>query len=119
MRVLPLRSVRTAPIAQYDSARADSARIAQGQGEAHVHLVTFEAGGVIGPHEAGFGQLFLVLDGTGWVAGEDGRRVPVAPGEVAFIRRGEQHSKGSDHGATALMVQVRDLDIPPGGATSA
>jgi quercetin dioxygenase-like cupin family protein len=119
MRVLALRSVQPGPITRYDSARADSARIAQGQGEAHVHLVTFEPGGVIGPHEAGFGQLFVVLDGTGWVAGENGSRVPVAPGEVAFIRRGEQHSKGSDHGATALMIQVRDLDTPPGEATSA
>ena len=78
MRVLPLHSMPLTPITHYESARADSARIANGHGEAHIHLVTFDAGGVIGPHEAGFGQLFLVLDGTGWVAGQDGRRVPLA-----------------------------------------
>jgi hypothetical protein len=29
---------------------------------------------------------------------------------VTFITRGERHSKGSEYGATALMIQVRDLD---------
>lgn len=113
MRVLPLGSVQPTRITQYGSARAESARIADGQGEAHVHLITFEPGGVIGPHEAGFGQLLFVLDGTGWVAGADGHRVPLASGDVAFIGRGELHSKGSDRGATALMIQVRELEAAP------
>jgi quercetin dioxygenase-like cupin family protein len=110
MRVLPVQSVPLAAITRYDSASADSARIAAGHGEAHVHLISFAAGGVIGTHEAGFGQLFVVLEGTGWVAGEDGRRIALVPGELAFITRGERHSKGSEYGATALMIQVRDLD---------
>jgi quercetin dioxygenase-like cupin family protein len=83
--------------------------IADGVGEAHVYWIAFEPGGVIGPHEAGFGQLFVPVDGAGWVAGQDGRRLAVSPGESAFIARGEMHSKGSDSGMTALMLQVRDL----------
>jgi hypothetical protein len=35
--------------------------------------------------------------------------VLLAEGEAAFIARGEVHSKGSDVGMTAFMVQVRDL----------
>jgi hypothetical protein len=35
--------------------------------------------------------------------------VPLSEGEAAFIERGEVHSKGSETGLTALMVQVRDL----------
>jgi quercetin dioxygenase-like cupin family protein len=72
--------------------------------------VYFEAGGVIGPHEAGFGQLFLPLAGSGWVAGADGEHVAIGEGEAAFISRGEVHAKGSETGLTALMVQVRDLN---------
>ena len=74
-----------------------------------MYSIEFQPGGVIGPHEAGFGQLLVFLHGSGWVAGQDGRRVPLGPGEVAFIRRGELHSKGSDNAATALMIQVHDL----------
>ena len=66
---------------------------------------------MIGPHEAGFGQLFLAVSGDGWVAGEDGVRQPLREGESAFIARGEIHSKGSDTGLTALMVQVRDFNL--------
>jgi hypothetical protein len=47
------------------------------------------------------------------VAGGDGVRQTLATGEAAFIFRGETHSKGSETGLTALMVQVRDLTPLP------
>jgi quercetin dioxygenase-like cupin family protein len=93
----------------YEVKRASSIAIAEGEGEVHVYVLYFEPGGVIGPHEAGFGQLFFAASGNGWVAGGDGERVALAEGEAAFIQRGEMHSKGSETGLTALMVQVRDL----------
>jgi quercetin dioxygenase-like cupin family protein len=83
--------------------------VAEGNGETHVYVLHFEPGGEIGAHEAGFGQLLLALSGEGWVAGADGMRRALAEGEVAYIGRGELHSKGSEGGLTALMVQVRDL----------
>jgi quercetin dioxygenase-like cupin family protein len=91
---------------------ASSIELLEGDGEAHVYVIYFEPGGEIGAHEAGFGQIFFALSGNGWVAGGDGERVPLAAGQAALIRRGEIHSKGSDSGMTALMVQVRDLAPP-------
>ena len=73
--------------------------------------MTFDPGGYIGPHEAGFGQLFVPILGSGWVAGEDGERRPVSLGQAGYISRGEMHSKGSHGGMTALMVQVPDLRV--------
>jgi quercetin dioxygenase-like cupin family protein len=93
----------------YEVKLASSLELAEGEGEAHAYVVYFEPGGEIGPHEAGFGQLFVALSGDGWVAGDDGERVPLEAGRAAFIHRGETHSKGSETGLTALMVQVRDL----------
>jgi hypothetical protein len=55
------------------------------------------------------GQLLFALSGDGWVAGDDGERLPLAEGQAAFISRGEIHSKGSETGLTALMLQVREL----------
>jgi hypothetical protein len=34
-----------------------------------------------------------------------------AEGQVALIQRGEIHSKGSETGLTAVMIQVRDLAL--------
>ena len=70
---------------------------------------TSEPGGIIGPHEAGVRSDPLSVAGSGWVAGEDGQRIALAEGEAAFFSRGEVHSKGSESGMTAFMIQVRDL----------
>jgi quercetin dioxygenase-like cupin family protein len=116
MKILPLNPATTEPIGPrpYEVTLARSAELAAGEGEAHAYVVRFEPGGIIGPHEAGFGQLFVALEGDGWAAGEDGERMALSTGEAAFIHRGEVHSKGSETGMTALMIQVRDLEIPPG-----
>jgi quercetin dioxygenase-like cupin family protein len=94
---------------------AAAVELASGEGEAHAYLVSFEAGGEIGPHTAEFGQLFLAVSGSGWVSAGDGVRTALREGEAAFFERGEVHSKGSETGLTALMVQVRDLEVaaPP------
>jgi quercetin dioxygenase-like cupin family protein len=95
----------------YEVKLTSALEVAEGNGETHVYVLRFEPGGEIGPHEAGFGQLLLAVSGAGWVAGADGTRRPLAEGEAAYIGRGELHSKGSEDGLTALMIQVRDLSM--------
>ena len=109
MKRVDLRTLETEPIDVYDSARAFRNALADGEGEAHFYYIRLEPGGEIGRHEAGFGQLFLVLEGSGWAAGGDGKRVPISAGQGVWIARGEHHEKGSETGLTALIVQVRDL----------
>jgi quercetin dioxygenase-like cupin family protein len=115
MEVLRFDAAGAVPITRYESRLARSIDFAEGQGEAHAYVVFFEPGGEIGPHEAGFGQVFFAASGNGWVAGGDGVRLSLPEGHAAFIRRGEIHAKGSDTGMTALMVQVRDLRPPSQG----
>jgi quercetin dioxygenase-like cupin family protein len=98
----------------YEVKLASSITLAEGEGEAHAYVLFFEPGGEIGPHEAGFGQLFFAVSGTGWVAGGDAVRLPLAEGQAALVERGEVHAKGSDTGLTALMIQVRDLKAVDG-----
>ena len=88
---------------------ASSIELAKGEGDAHAYVIYFEPGGIIGPHEAGFGQILFAVAGSGWVAGGDGQRIALAEGEAALISRGEVHSKGSESGMTAFMIQIRDL----------
>jgi quercetin dioxygenase-like cupin family protein len=96
-------------ITEFASHGATSIDLGNGGGDAHVYVVHLEAGGEIGPHTAGFDQLFVALTGRGWVREGDGPRVELDAGEAAYFERGTVHAKGSDDGLTALMVQVTTL----------
>lgn len=109
MYVIDLRTTAVAPIAEFGSIGASAAHLASGGGDAHVYVVQIGAGGVIGPHDAGFDQLFVPVSGEGWAAGADGVRHSIGVGQAALITRGERHEKGSETGLTALMVQVGHL----------
>jgi len=111
MRVIDLRSEPVVQIEAFDSSGASSTELASGGGPSHVHVVRIEAGGMIGPHEAGFCQLFQVIFGVGWAAGPDGVRCSLEAGQAAFIARGEVHSKGAETNMIALMVQVEQLAV--------
>jgi quercetin dioxygenase-like cupin family protein len=114
MRFIHFGHARAEPITEYGSHGASAVALGHGIGEAHAYAVHVDPGGAIGPHPAGFGQLFLVVEGSGWVAGADGVRHPVHAGAGAFIARGEVHAKGSESGMTTIMVQVADLAPAPG-----
>ena len=96
-------------IKQFESHGAWSIKLGKGEGECHVYTLHFDSPGEIGPHEAGFDQLFIIIDGSGWGAGADGIRVALNRGQVVLFRRGEVHSKGSDSGMTAIMIQTSHL----------
>jgi hypothetical protein len=113
VKIVTLAELPLSPIALYDSAGAASAEWAVGEGEAHMHVIRFAAGGAIGPHPTGFGQLFVPLAGSGWVSGGDGARHPVRVGQVAVFERGELHAKGSDVGMTVLMIQMTEIGTLP------
>lgn len=107
---MPIKLVSTSPdiaqvIEQFGSTGAAGIHLAAGRGESHVYIIHLLPGGVIGPHPAGFDQLFLVLNGAGWVAGADGMRHPVDRTCGAFIPTGELHAKGSETGMMACMIQ--------------
>lgn len=109
MQVVDFGPERAETIGEFGSRGAGAVALGDGVGRARVYAVHVEPGGQIGAHPAGFGQLFLVVAGRGWVAGADGRRVPLMGGQGAYIARGEVHAKGSDEGMVAIMVQVDEL----------
>ena len=111
MHVIDFGSDNAVPITTYASRGASAQSLADGLGESHVYAVHLAGGGEIGAHVAGFGQLFLVITGTAWVAGADGIRRPLRAGEGAVITRGEVHGKGSDTGCSAVMIQIAELTL--------
>jgi hypothetical protein len=55
--------------------------------------------------------LFLVIAGSGWVAGADGIRHPVQAGHGAHWASGEVHTSGTDTSLTALAVEGSSLRL--------
>lgn len=113
MQLLDLTVSPDTLISAYESQGAYALSLGDGRGEGHVYRIRIEPGGAIGPHAAGFGQLFLVVGGSGWISGGDAVRYPLAAGQGAWIARGEVHAKGSDTGLTAIMVQLTELTAAP------
>ena len=98
-------------IERFGSTGLRATRVAAGHGEVQVTCLALAAGGVIGTHPATGAQLFLVITGEGWVAGQDGRRVPVSAGWGARWEDGEEHASGSEAGLVALAVEGDALDL--------
>ena len=112
IRIVDFTSNSALPITQFSSSGASSVELAHGVGESHAYAVHFVPGGVIGPHPAGYDQLFLVVHGSGWIAGADGVRLELGANHGAFVPKGELHSKGSEGGLLALMVQASAFTLP-------
>jgi quercetin dioxygenase-like cupin family protein len=79
--------------------------------DAHVVVIEFEPGGVVGRHPAGMTQLFAVIDGSGWVSGGDGERELIQAGQAVVWEPGEEHESGSDEGMKALVVESESLHV--------
>ena len=118
MQLLDLSPGAETPISDYESHGAYALQLGEGRGEGHIYCIRIEPGGAIGPHEAAFGQLFLVVAGSGWVSGGDGVPRLLGVGRGAYIGRGEVHAKGTDTGLTAIMVQLTDLAMAPSARAS-
>ena len=92
----------------YEVSLASSIELAKGRRRPRVrHLL--RAGRHRWPTRGRFGQILFAVAGSGWVSGGGGQRIALAEGEAAFISRGEVHSKGSESGMTASIIQIRDL----------
>ena len=98
-------------IRRYGSSGLRATRVAAGDGPVHLTCLTVGPGGVIGTHPATAPQLFLVVAGSGWVAGPDGKHVPITTGQGVRWEAGEDHASGTDFGLTALAVEGTPLAL--------
>jgi len=104
-------------IDQYASSGFALSRVAHLSGEAAVHCAYLAPKGLIGYHQATVPQLFLVLQGEGWVRGESSGRTLIEAGQAAFWQKDEWHESGTDTGMTVIMIEGVDIDpaklMPP------
>jgi hypothetical protein len=102
---------------QYQSSGFTISRVAQLFDDAVIHCAYLDANGVIGYHQAVMPQLFLVVQGEGWVRGEVPAKTPVQAGQAAFWEKEEWHESGTDTGMVAILIEGTNFDpsksMPP------
>jgi hypothetical protein len=106
-----LRHVDLSGEREIDRFESVAARVRRLAPEAHVVVIDIGAGGTVGRHPAAAQQLFVVVRGSGWVAGGDGGREEIESGGAVLWDAGEEHESGSDEGMTALVVEAAAIDV--------
>jgi len=88
-------------------------RIAHLLDEAVVNCAYLERDGVIGFHQATIPQLFLVVQGDGWVRSESPERISIRAGQAAHWEKGEWHESGTETetGMTAIILESARFDL--------
>ena len=97
---------------QYHSISAFYSKLMKTEEPTNVGLMHIEEGGVLGYHEAPVPQLFILVEGDGWIEGENKKRIFLTSGEGVFWEKGEGHLSGSENGCTALVIQSEKLKFP-------
>jgi quercetin dioxygenase-like cupin family protein len=99
-------------ISNYNSLSAFYSKIIKTEEPTNIGFINIEQGGIVGYHKAPVPQLFIVVQGEGWIEGEDRKRVSLKSGEGVFWQKGEGHASGSISGLTALVLQSENLELP-------
>jgi mannose-6-phosphate isomerase-like protein (cupin superfamily) len=96
------------PVTARGSANAAVRRLGA---NAHAVVIEVGAGGIVARHPAVGAQLFVVIQGSGWVSGDDGECEQIRAGEAVVWEPCEEHESGSDEGMTVLVVEAESLDV--------
>ena len=80
-------------------------RIAQLTAPARVSCFYLGSNGKVGSHQATTPQLFLVVQGEGWVRDETSQRISITMGCAVFWDKDEWHESGADNGLTAVVIE--------------
>ena len=102
---------------RYGSSGLIVSRVAQLFEEAFVNCAYLSPGGIIGHHQAAAPQLFLVVQGDGWVRAETSDPISIKVGQAAYWESGEWHESGTEFGMTAIIIEGTNFDpaklMPP------
>ena len=98
-------------IDRYASSGFVISKIVRLSDEAFVNCAYLNANGVIGYHQTVGHQLFLVVEGKGWVRGAEPDKTPITAGQAAYWEKGEWHESETKTGMTAILIEGEKLDL--------
>jgi len=104
-------------IEQFGSVKAIISKIVHLDDEAVINAVYIRPNGKIGYHRAAAPQLFLLVEGQGWVRGDSDEKHAIRGGQAVFWEKDEWHESGTETGLTAVIIEAVTIDpaklMPP------
>jgi quercetin dioxygenase-like cupin family protein len=97
-------------VEQFGSVKAIISKILHLENEAAISSVYIRPNGKFGHHQAVTPQLFLFVQGEGWVRGETDEKLAVREGQAIFSEQGEWHESGTETGMTAVIIEGIHID---------
>ena len=108
MKILTFGPESGRPLTAFDSHAVTLTRVLR-ESQAHAVVMHLAPGGVVGHHPATETQLFMVVEGEGWVRSGEEKPVPIRAGLAAFWEAGEFHQSGTERGMIVLVIEGPDL----------
>lgn len=79
--------------------------------ETDIKSAYLSPGGVIGYHQTTKDQLFVVVQGQGWVRGEAlESQCSIKAGQAVFWTQGEWHESGTETGMVIILIESNKID---------
>lgn len=110
MKIYSFKRETGTPIDEHGSTKSMVTHIASLNKSASVKCIYIEADGLVGSHPAESPQLFLVVQGEGYLRGEGSIRTPIQAGQAVRWDQGEWHETSTDSGMMAIVIENEDLD---------
>jgi quercetin dioxygenase-like cupin family protein len=110
MKQYRLSRERSRKIEVFNSQKVTLNPIMRMEHPAQVILMDFEPGGILGMHPATCDQLFLIVEGEGWVRTSETEKIPLRAGESAFWTKGEEHESGTEKGMKVMIFEGDQLN---------
>jgi hypothetical protein len=104
-------------IEQFGSVKAVISKVVYLDDEAVINCVYIHPRGKIGNHQAVTQQLFLLVEGQGWVSSGSGEKLAIQEGHAVFWEKDEWPESGTDLGMTAVIIEGTNIQtaelMPP------
>ncbi len=100
------------PLGGLDSGALKLSAIVRTEGETRIAALHLGPGGAVARHPAAVRQLFLVVEGSGWVSGREEVEEPIAAGEGVFWNAEEEHGASTETGLRAIVIEADSMDVP-------
>jgi hypothetical protein len=94
----------------FGSVKAIIARVLQLDNKAEVNAVYINPGEHLSVQQAMSQQIFLIVNGEGWVKSEPSEKKTVQQGQAVFWGESELPESGTDSGMTAVIIGNIDID---------
>ena len=95
---------------RFGSVKAIIARVLQLDNKAEINAAYIHPGEYLSVQQEMTQQLFLVVDGAGWVKNDSGEKKTVQQGQAIFWGESELPEAGTEKGMTAVIIGNINID---------